>query len=197
MNKKFLALALLLPLSLPVRAGYIESPSVYACGSCFIKLPENLSRKSYDYILSADAVYDDAGNFVGLNKIKSAIENAGITDYEIKTYTEDHNVFFNIITDDKNKDFLPLIIGGIDGVHPVDNNEGLLSHEDEIYATTSYTTCRQKAYNNAMKDLHAHGVVDAEYNISLDDSSLRTGYYTDDTFQVQVCLEATENEYED
>ncbi|MBP3616028.1 MAG: hypothetical protein J6J27_03905 [Alphaproteobacteria bacterium] len=195
MNKKFLALALLLSLSLPVRAGYIESPSVYACGSCFIKLPENLSRKSYDYLLREGAVYDDAGNFVGLNKIKSAIENAGITDYEIKTYTENHQVFFNIITDDKNKNFLPLIIGGVYGVYPVEDNDVLLSHENEIYATTSYTTCRQKAYNNAMKDLHAHGVVDAEYNISLDD--LKTGYYTDDTFQVQVCLEATENEYED
>ena len=101
----------------------------------------------------------------------------------------------SVITDDKKKDFLPLIIRGFYGVDPVDDNDVLLSHENEIYATTSYTTCRQKAYNNAMKDLHAHGVVDAEYNISLDD--LRTGYYTDDTFQVQVCLEATENEYED
>ncbi|MCR5506834.1 MAG: hypothetical protein K6F04_03225 [bacterium] len=191
--KKIITLALLLTLSFTAKAGYIESPSVYACGSCFIKLPENLSRKSFDYVMDISTVYDEDGKFIGLGKIEKALNDAGFKDYKIKTFNSGSTVYFNIITDEKNADLMPLVMTNVDGVSSM-KDKNLITYEDDIYATTSYTTCRQKAYDNAMKDLQSHGVVGNEFDITLDDASAKIGYYSDDMFQVQVCLEAVETE---
>ena len=86
----------------------ITQPDVYACGICSLKVPED---KVFPYSINAERIWDNDGNFIGFKSIEKKLVSAGIKDYKIVSQdTKKGYVLFNIVSNDKNKNFISSII---------------------------------------------------------------------------------------
>ena len=163
------------------------------CSSCRLKLSEELKLKKYPYIVDNEFVYDSqSGEFVGLSKVDKALRKAGITDYKIEikpTDSSDANVLkFNVKTDNTNKNYIPLILSSI-GVELEEDagNESI----QKVVATDGYANCYKRAHTGAFQKLNAY--YGDKYNVDYEETEdTSSEYINEDTFEVNVCLHATD-----
>ena len=181
-------IGMLLP-SISYAGDSITQPNVYACGVCSLKVPED---KVFQYSINAERIWDNDGNFIGFKSIEKKLASAGIKDYKIVSQdTKKGKVLFNIVSNDKNKNFISSII-----FDEVDEWPEEVFDESIINGTRAENDCQKKAYDSALREFNEAKNPKFSYNVGTPDIMSK---YNDakGTYDIKVCLNGEINEEEE
>lgn len=172
-------IGMLLP-SISYAGDSITQPDVYACGICSLKVPED---KVFPYSINAERIWDNDGNFIGFKSIEKKLASAGIKDYKIVSQdTKKGKVLFNIVSNDKNKNFISSII-----FDEVDEWPENIFDETIIYGTRAENDCKKKAYDSALREFNeAKNPKFSYYSNEPDIEGKYNG--VKGTYDIKVCL---------
>lgn len=172
-------IGMLLP-SISYAGDSIRQPNVYACGICSLKVPED---KVFPYSINAERIWDNDGNFIGFKSIEKKLASAGIKDYKIVSQdTKKGKVLFNIVSNDKNKNFISSII-----FDEVDEWPENIFDETAINGTRAENDCKKKAYDSALREFNEAKNPKFSYEIEAPEGE---SVYNDmkGTYDIKVCL---------
>lgn len=172
-------IGMLLP-SISYAGDFITQPDVYACGICSLKVPED---KVFPYSINAERIWDNDGNFIGFKSIEKKLASAGIKDYKIVSQdTKKGKVLFNIVSNDKNKNFISSII-----FDEVDEWPENIFDETAIHGTRAENDCKKKAYDSALREFNE--AKNPKFSYEIDASEFGSGYNDmKGTYDITVCL---------
>lgn len=174
-------IGMLLP-SISYAGDSITQPNVYACGVCSLKVPED---KVFPYSINAERIWDNDGNFIGFKSIEKKLASAGIKDYKIVSQdTKKGNVLFNIVSNDKNKNFISSII-----FNEVDEWPEEVFDETIINGTRAENDCKKKAYDSALREFNE--AKNPKFSYYSDEPNIEGKYNgVKGTYDIKVCFNA-------
>ena len=187
-NKKIGASLFLIGMLLPsisYAGDSIAQPTVYACGVCSLKVPED---KVFPYSINAERIWDGDGNFIGFKSIEKKLASAGIKDYKIVSQdTKKGKVLFNIVSNDKNKNFISSII-----FDEVDEWPEEVFDETIINGTRAENDCKKKAYDSALREFNE--AKNPKFSYYSDEPNIEGKYNgVKGTYDIKVCFNAEIN----
>ena len=178
-------IGMLLP-SISYAGDSIAQPTVYACGVCSLKVPED---KVFPYSINAERIWDNDGNFIGFKSIEKKLASAGIKDYKIVSQdTKKGKVLFNIVSNDKNKNFISSII-----FDEVDEWPDEVFDETIINGTRAENDCKKKAYDSALREFNE--AKNPKFSYVTDEPYIEGKYNNmKGTYDIKICFNAEINE---
>lgn len=146
----------------------------------FVKGSED---KVFPYSINAERIWDNDGNFIGFKSIEKKLASAGIKDYKIVSQdTKKGNVLFNIVSNDKNKNFISSII-----FSEVDEWHENIFDETAINGTRAENDCKKKAYDSALREFNE--AKNPKFSYEIDAPEIERGYNDmKGTYDIKVCL---------